>query len=428
METSSSWIANVEILNRLLRKESWFNTFWAKFSGNVDISERDNGNPVYKPSGQPIEILNSFVAQGRDNMLIPFIKQLTGSPVYGDTVLKGTGEDQTMNWLRAYVNQYRKAVMKKSGSMSEQRQKVFKLYDEARPQLADWFTKWENQAIFQTFYEGVSPNLSTGTNSDGLGLGRRYHPNWYINDGGVLTTVGSEKTTKTNALLDAAVGMTAATAATCDTALTAAILRDLRVKCMELKIPQIVSEGGHKYWAMVLHPAQMASLQADSDYNNANRYGFMGKGAGAMPEVHGMAGYYSGFCLFEDIVGIREWDEAGYFFGSTTSSRFDATGVTLHADASSKRVYNAIVFGNSAVGKGVAQDLSFTDEVDDHKNTIEIGGAVINGYNRADFFTETNASEANSYGFEKGNATVADIDSAIACTNQSSLIFSTCES
>jgi hypothetical protein len=38
MESSQSWIANVEILNSLLRKESWFNTFWAKFSGNVDIS------------------------------------------------------------------------------------------------------------------------------------------------------------------------------------------------------------------------------------------------------------------------------------------------------------------------------------------------------------------------------------------------------
>jgi len=121
MESSQTWIANVEILNSLLRKESWFNTFWAKFSGNVDISQDDNGNPVYSPSGNPIEVLNDYVAQGRDNMLIPFLSDLSGSPVYGDTVLKGTGEDQAMKWLRAYCNQSRKAVMKKSGSMSEQR-------------------------------------------------------------------------------------------------------------------------------------------------------------------------------------------------------------------------------------------------------------------------------------------------------------------
>ncbi len=423
METSQSWIANVEILNNLLRKESWYNTFWAKFSGNVDISSRENGNPVYKPSGKPIEILNQFIAQGRDNMLIPFIKQLTGSPVFGDTVLKGTGEDQTMNWLRSYVNQYRKAVMKKSGSMSEQRQKIFKLYDEARPQLADWFTKWENQTIFQTFYEGVSPNLSTGTVSDGLGLVRRYHPNWYMLDGDLVLPVGVAGKTKTNAELDEDLGMGVAANANCDSDMTAVSLRQLRIKMMELKIPQIISEGGHKYWALVVHPQQLASLQADSDYLNSQRYGFMGKGAGAMPEVHGMAGYYSGFCIFEDIVGIREWDETNStFMGTNVSGRFNATETTLGAGTA--RVYNAIAFGNSAIGKGVASDLSFTDEVDDHKNTVEIGGALINGYNRADFFTETAASETSA--FSKNNAAVGDA-ATLACTNQSSLIFATQE-
>ena len=424
MESSQSWIANVEILNSLLRKESWYNTFWAKFSGNVDISQDDNGNPVYTPSGNPIEVLNDYVAQGRDNMLIPFLSELSGSPVYGDTVLKGTGEDQAMKWLRAYCNQSRKAVMKKSGSMSEQRQKVFKLMDEARPQLARWFTKWENQAVFQSFYEGVSPNLSAGTASDGLGLARRYHPNWYVNDGGVLTTIGSEKTLKTNAQLDAAIGTTAATAPTCDTGLTAAILRSLRTKCMALKIPQMETADGHRFWCLVVHPAQLAGLQADSDYKNAQRYGFMGSGGSKMPELHGMAGYYSGFAIYEDIVGVREWDEAGYFFGSTVSSRFDASEVTLHSDAGGVRVYNAVVFGKNAVGKAVAEDLHFTSEVDDHANTVELGGAVINGYNRADFFAEADALEDSGDAFYK-NQSAAHDSAALSCVNQSSLIFST---
>ena len=410
METSQSWIANVEILNSLLRKESWYNTFWAKFSGNVDISTRENGNPVYTPSGKPIEVLNSFIAQGRDNMLIPFIKNLTGAPVYGDTVLKGTGEDQTMNWLRAYVNQYRKAVMKKSGSMSEQRQKMFKLYDEARPQLAEWFTKWENQAIFQAFYEGVSPNLSTGTASDGLGLARRYHPNWYMNDDAVLTALGgAEKTTKTNANVD---GLSA-----CNTAMTSAILRSLRIKCMELKIPQIETKGGYKYWALVMHPAQLASLQGDSDYETAQRYAFTGH-KNDLPEINGMAGAYAGFCIFEDIVGIREWDAGNStLFGTTTSARMDATAVGTG-------IYNAIVFSNSAMGKGVAKDLSFTDEVDDHKNTVEIGGAVINGYNRADFFAEADGTEGSGDAFY-GNQSAAHDSAALSCINQSSLIIAT---
>jgi len=424
MESSQSFIANVEILNSLLRKESWYNTFWAKFSGNVDISSDDNGNTVYTPSGNPMEILSDYVAQGRDNMLIPFLSDLTGSPVFGDTVLKGTGEDQSMRWLRAYCNQYRKAVMKKSGSMSEQRQKVFKLMDEARPQLAKWFTKWENQSVFQSFYEGVSPNLSTGTASDGLGLVRRYHPNWYINDGAVLTAVGTEKSTKTNAELDAAIGMTAGADATANTAMTAGLLRQLRVKCMSLKIPHMETVDGHHFYCIVMHPAQLASLQADTDYKEAQRYGFMGSGGAKMPEMTGMAGYYAGFCIFEDIVGIREWDEAGYFFGSTVSSRFEDSAVTLASGT--VRVRNAIVFGKGAMGKAIAEDLHFTSEIDDHANTIELGGAVINGYNRAEYYVEGDALEVSGDAFYKGNSS-SDDAAVLAAINTGSLIIATKE-
>ncbi|HCX20943.1 MAG TPA: hypothetical protein DHN29_03450 [Cytophagales bacterium] len=423
METSQSWIANVEILNSLLRKESWYNTFFAKFSGNVDISNDDNGNKVYSPSGKPIEILNSFIAEGRDNMLIPFLSDLNGSPVYGDTVLKGTGEDQAMKWLRSFVNQFRKAVMKKSGSMSEQRQKVFKLYDAARPQLARWFTKWENQAIFQTFYEGASPNLTTGTASDGLGLARRYHPNWYEHTAtGVVTTIGTAKTFKTNAQLDAALGLTAGADSTADTALDSACLRTLRVICMSLKIPQMTTKNGNKYWCLVVHPAQMKSLQDDGDYETAQRYAF--SGSGDMPEMSGVAGYYGGFAIYEDIAGIREWDEAGYFFGSTTSARFDASEVTLASGTS--RCFNAVVFGNSSIGKGVAQDLHFTNEVDDHENTIEIGGAVINGYNRNEYVAEGDGTTGSGDAFYNNQSAAHDA-AALSAVNQSSLILATKE-
>jgi len=421
METSQSWIANVEILNAQLRKETWFNTFFARFSGNVDISTDDNGNKVYTPSGKPIEVLNDFVQEGRDNMLIPFLRELTGSPVYGDTVLKGTGEDQSLDWLRSYVNQYRKAVMKRSGQMSEQRQKIFKLYEAAKPQLSRWFSKWENQTIFQTFYEGVSPNLSSGTTDDGLGLARRYHPNWYINDGGVLTTVGTAKTLKTNGNLDGAIGMTAAADATCDTGMTAAILMDLRVKCMELRIPTMTTKSGYPFWCLLVHPAQASALMQETNYKSAAQAAYTGKMLDE-PEISGAVGYFAGFAIYEDIVGIREWDEAGYFFGSTTSARLDPTAVTLASGTA--RVYNAIVFGNSAVGKGVAQDLHFTDEIDDHANTIEIGGALINGYNRNEYYAEGDGGEVSGDAFYKNQSAAHDSD-ALSAINQSSLIFST---
>jgi hypothetical protein len=421
MESNQSFIANVEILNAKLAKESWYNTFWAKFSGNVDLSNDDNGNAVYKPSGQPINILNSFIQEGRDNMLIPFLSQLTGSPVYGDTVLKGTGEDQSMKWLRVFVNQYRKAVMKKSGSMSEQRQKMFKLYEAALPQLRDWFAKWENQAIYQTFYEGVSPNLSVGTTSDGLGLVKRYHPNWWINDGGALTTIGTAGSTKTNAQLDAAIGNTADGVGTCDTGMTAQILHDLRVKCMELRIPQMTTKSGNPYWCIVMHPASSSALMQDSNYKSAVQAAFTGKMLNE-PELSGAVGYFAGFAIYEDIVGIREWDEAGYFFGATTSARLDPSSVTLNTGTS--RTYNHVVFGKNCIGKGVAKDLHFTNEVDDHANTIEVGGALINGYQRNEYFAEGDATTGSGDAFYN-DQTAEHVSAVLAAENQSSLIFST---
>jgi len=424
METSQTWIANVEILNAQLAKESWYNTFWAKFSGNVDISTAENGNTVYTPSGQPINMMKSFIQEGRDNMLIPFLSALSGSPVYGDTVLKGTGEDQSMKWLRTFVNQFRKAVMKRSGQMSEQRQKMFKLYEAAKPQLSEWFTKWENQAIFQTFYEGVSPNLSTGTNSDGLGLIKRYNPNWYGLISDVITPLGSASTTKTSTHLSTVLGMTAAADATVDSDITAASLHGLRVKCMELRIPQMTTKSGHPFWCLILHPQQASTLMQDSNYKSAVQAAYTGKMLDE-PELIGAVGYFAGFAIYEDIVGIREWDESGYFFGSTVSARFDPTAVTLASGTA--RVYNAIVFGKNAVGKGVARDLHFTNEIDDHENTIEVGGAVINGYQRNEYFAEGDATTGTGDAFYRGSAAGTYTALALAAENTSSLIFATRE-
>ena len=81
---------------------------------------------------------------------------------------------------------------------------------------------------------------------------------------------------------------------------------------------------------------------------------------------------------------------------------------------------NMLVFGNSAMGKGIAQGLHFTKEVDDHENIKEIGGAMISGYNRNDYFDPDDDSTA----FSTNNAS-AGVIAATSCINQSSLILMT---
>ena len=78
------------------------------------------------------------------------------------------------------------------------------------------------------------------------------------------------------------------------------------------------------------------------------------------------------------------------------------------------------------MGKAIAEDLHFTSEIDDHANTIELGGAVINGYNRAEYYVEGDALEVSGDAFYKGNSSSADA-AALAAINTGSLIIATKE-
>ena len=404
MEATHSHKLNVAILDEQLQRETWYNTFWSKFAGFVDIND-DNGNQKKTPSGKPIEVMSQFIEQGRDNMLTPFLEDIDVTPVYGDTVLKGTGVDKTLRYLRTYVNQWRGAVNAKSGTMSNQRVKMYDLIEKSKPLLARWNSKNENAMVSQAFYEGASLNLTTGTADDGIGLSRRYHPNLYINDGAALTAAGVEFTTKTNAQMDSA-----ATAA--DTSMTCDILMEFRLKMLELKIPQIVSAKGFKFWALLVHPQQMNELLADTQFTQYNAGHPINNEiqGGASPMLTGCLGYYAGFAIFEDIIAVRSWDATNLFAGGDGWLEPDDTGSD----------YCAIAFGNSAIAKGIADPLHFTYEEDDHKNVLEVGSAVVNGYNRADFAT----SALESTIFSSGNAASSDV-AATLLQNTSSAILMT---
>ena len=212
----------------------------------------------------------------------------------------------------------------------------------------------------------------------------------------------------------------------------ATTLRSLRTKCMELKIPQIVTKSGYKFWAIVMHPLSIENLWSVTAFQNAQREAWSTKMLES-PELNGAVAHYAGFCIYEDIIGIREFStgvgtdgDTGTFFGTSTDDRFAASSV-----GSTSRIFNSIVFGNSAVGKGVAEALHFTDEVDDHKNTIEVGAATINGYNRADYVAESVAGASSGFGssdvFSKGNTGAVNYNTATAAINESSLILATDE-
>ena len=167
------------------------------------------------------------------------------------------------------------------------------------------------------------------------------------------------------------------------------------------------------YYLFILHT--LASLKTDTDYKTAQRSAFEGKMLDC-PELSGAAGYYDGFAIFEDIVGIRAWG-GGTFFGGSFATATQPTATTTNT--------NMIVFGNSAIGKGIGKSLSFSAEVTDHGNHTEIGAAEISGYNRADFGAEDDAGEVSGDLFYKGGT--GGVAGTLTAKNTSSLIIMTDE-
>jgi len=410
-------IENLAILEKRMQKESWYNTFWNKFSGDVQVLNDDNGQKDFKLSGKPIEILTQFIEEGRDNLLLPFLADLTGDPVYGDGVLKGTGESMANKWARVYINQTRKAVWKREGKMSEQRQKSLKMFEQAMPLLSRWFTKLWNQEVARAYYEGLSHNLSASKAAHGDGIYKRYHPNFYgatgVGSVGVLKVAGTEGQTPTAAELDTAVGLVAGLT------MTAKLLQAWRIKLLQLRIPQMIVQGGYKFYPILMHPSSIAKLMNDSTFLGAQRAAFTGKML-ELPELSGAQYIYNEFAIFEDIASVRGWDDTtGGFFGddesNPTSYEFNPTAIVDNTCS--------IVFSNSSMARGVASRLQFTEETDDHGNTEEIGGAVIDGFNRVEWAAEANVVETTGGLYYKD--TTGGVASGIAVHNQSSAILMT---
>jgi N4-gp56 family major capsid protein len=413
MNAGHDFIGNVAILEEKLRREYIHKLFFKNWVGEVKLDKGLDPNfKKYTPSGKMVEIFPYGKDEGRDNILIPFLKNLTGEPVYGDTVLKGTGEELTMRWLRAYINQERKAVIKRTGKMAEQRAKLYKLYEEAKPALALWFSRVTNVEFFRAIYEGASANLTAAQTVDGVGLVKRYHPNfYYLSAASTISAVGTEGKTKTAAELNTAV-------TNVDTyEICASVLRKLRTKCINLHIPPIYTADGNPFFVLVAHPDQVNNLKADSDYKTAQRDAFTGKMLDS-PELSGAVGYYEGFAIFEEYLGARGWDDSNeHFFGTTIATAFEPTTITDNACA--------LVLGSGAIGIAEPRKLHYTNEEDDHGNIIEIGGARIYGINRADFGAEDDAGEESGDLFYILSA--GGVASALTCKNQSSLILMTDE-
>lgn len=417
MDASQTHKLNVAILSRKMAEEAWYNTYFSRLAGLMTINDANGMRTRVPAPNAVIQMMRDFVQEGRDNMLMPMELDLTADGTYGDAWLKGTGEDLQLKYLQIYINQHRKAVNKLSGKMANQRLKIYNMMERAKPALVRWWAKTINQAIAQTIYEGVSPNLSAGTNDEGLGLVYRLHPNWYYahaTTGTTPTTVGVAKKTKTVAEITEDLtsllvgGMTGKNLMALNELITG-----------DLLIPQILTESGDPFWLMLVTPEAFTALKKDAEVYRTQDSAF-NTHLMKHPALTGkQMMYFEGFAIIPDPIAVRRLPTAS----SNPSGDLAGTDGWLKPQAKATYVMsNNIVLGANALGMGLADPLQFTEEKDDHGNVIEIGSNQIYGFNRCDFFSETDSG--GSYAFNKANATKT-ISGSYEAVNQSSMIFTT---
>jgi len=414
MEAKGTHPLNIAILDRTLRKEAWYGTFFSKLAGFSDF-RNTNKNEAYR--GAPnvvVQVVRDFIPQGRDNMIVPMLRPLVEPGVYGDAQLKGTGEELGLKYMEVMINAQRKAVVEQTGFMSNQRLKLYDIAQKAMPELVAWWSKVENQAVAESFYMGASPNLTAGTNDQGIGLKKRFHPNTYYYAGSsVITAVGTEY--KTKILTDITTGITSQNVHKAD----AGFLEELRVLCKSrLLIEPIMDVNGAPFWVYLAHPRTFKALRQDTTVRAVMNSAFSTTKLDHEVIKGRNHFFYNGIAVVEADIEVRSISS-----GSTTPELDLAAGDLRYgwmrpALQTTGYMFGGIVLGRDAMAKGLAEPLKFTKEIDDHEAVVELGSRQIYGYNRADFFTETDKPSV----FSRNNATSGLLTSAYTATNQSSAI------
>ncbi len=414
MQAGTDHIANVQLLSAKLAKYAWMNTFWAKFAGFQKITQT-NGIKQYEPATNKIvQMVYDFVDEGRDTLLMAMLMPLVEEPLYGDSWLKGTGEELQLKYMNLYINQVRKAVTKLTGRAANQRLKSFKLMEKAQPELVKYWSKWYNSALFRTIVEGASPQLTAGTVNEGLGLKVRWHPNMYYHSAaGTLTSVGAEHAFKTAADLS-----TMANASLYR--ITANFLAELNIYLKTvLRIEPILYEDTEMY-LMLVTPDGMKQAKADTTIAAAKNAAFTSV-LSKHPAIKGRDHlFYDGICLVEERIGCRQFAKAATSTDAGFAAALAGSSGWYEPPVRAAQQMN-IVLGANAIGLGIAENLNYTEEIDDHGNVREIGSQCIQGANRVEY-VEDDVVEAV---FSKNNANLTYYSTATPCVNQSSAIIFT---
>jgi hypothetical protein len=400
---SATAAANVPILSAQMRKQVWKDLgHWAQMVGfikktqNVEVGVPGN-DLLPRPTGMPIEVMKDFVSEGREDMIIPMKRILTGAPVGGDSQMEGTEERYKVSYKRVTINALGHAVNVVSGPMSKQRfhKYALDLFKRGKADLTDWFSRYYASFLIQlAIFEGRSHNLTAGLEGY-LGMksvARRSHPNFFVAGSGQIAFANGAYTS-----LPGTAGYETAVAAALNglapgatTVMSTKALKLMKAEAIRKRIPQTITKEGIKFYPVVMHTSQSWQLKQDTDWKADARHAL--PRGWSNPIFTGAIGFYDGMVIYEqdDMFGVQ-WDGDNVITDASGRVRYGPaiTQATENIFAEhSTPIKLAVLYGPSFLGIGIAQDIRLADELKDYDRQTNAGADAIIGAERCDYYDE----------------------------------------
>jgi hypothetical protein len=267
--------ANPNILAEKLYRQQWKrNSFGLWVAPEFIKATRDTSDVVVpgvdesgvKFVGSPIEVFKQFVTQGKTTLDIPVRVRLTGNPVYGDKVLKGTEESGKIVFRTVKINLTRKAYMKPSLISAQITLPYLEnLMMEASEYLTQWFNDYHPGNFIMAMCAGASIDLLNDVGVGGRNVTIMSHPHFYVLGIGKITWANRPGT----AAYETAVVTQVDNANSSTThAVTVKKLAGLVLEAQRQRIQPLVMKAGFRRYAIWLSDAQWHQLRQDSDFKD----------------------------------------------------------------------------------------------------------------------------------------------------------------
>jgi hypothetical protein len=365
--------AHIGLLEYKTAKEMFKKLFFAKWMGFVEQSKM-TGEEVAPVA--PVVMKKAFVEDGMDNMTLPMLLNLTGTPIYGDKQESGQGESQRLNYAKVFINMRSRPVAPPA-RMSNQRVKPLKLIEASRKQLTDWLARDTEIQMVSAFYELYSRNVTAATVDGGLGQTKRYHPNIYAADSGAVSWSGTVATHI--ASIHAANQGLAAGAA--DDRMSAVALHKFKSYCSKKELMPINIDG-FEFIPLLIHENQWTQLVLDPEFR-ATMNNAIPRDLKNNPLLNDACGYFAGFALYK-----REFSVFG--LSSTASAlTWGATNPLTGVDTYDTKA--AIAFGMGSLYGGWAFGPNYETEKTNMGKNQETSVQMIDGFGRGDSYDSSSS-------------------------------------